>query len=44
MGTIFAPAYATLTMGYFEVDFYNNCELKWEKEYQECILKIKAVS
>ena len=28
MGTIFAPTYATLTMGYFEVHFYNICELK----------------
>ena len=23
MGTIFAPTYAALTMGYFEVHFYN---------------------
>ena len=28
MGTIFAPTYATLTMRYFEVHFYNICELK----------------
>ena len=33
MGTIFAPTYATLTMGYFEVHFYHNCEVKWEKEF-----------
>ena len=39
MGTIFAPTYATLTMGYFEVDFYNTCELKWGKEFQEFILE-----
>ena len=28
MGTTFAPTYATLTMGYFEVRFYNICKLK----------------
>ena len=28
MGTIFAPTYATLTMGYFEFHFYNICKLK----------------
>ena len=38
MGTIFAWTYVTLTMGYFEVHFYNNCELKWGKEFQEFIL------
>ena len=27
MGTIFAPIYATLAMGCFEVHFYNICEL-----------------
>ena len=41
MGTIFAPTYAPLTMEYFEIDFYNICELKGEKEFKECILKIK---
>ena len=39
MGTIFAPTYVTLTMGYFEVRFYNICELKWGKEFQEFILE-----
>ena len=39
MGTIFAPTYATLTMGYLEVHFYNTCELKWGKEFQELILE-----
>ena len=39
MGTIFAPTYATLTMGYFEFYFYNICELKWGKEFQEFILE-----
>ena len=39
MGTIFAPTYATLTMGYFEIHFYNICELKWGKEFQEFILE-----
>ena len=45
MGTIFAPRYATLTMGYFEVHFYNICELKWGKEFQEFTLKkLKSIS
>ena len=39
MGTIFALIYATLTIGYFEVHFYNICELKWGKEFQEFILE-----
>ena len=39
MGTIFAPTYATLTMEYFEFHFYNICELKWGKEFQEFILE-----
>ena len=39
MGTIFAPTYATLTMGYFEVHFYNICGLKWRKEFQAIILE-----
>ena len=37
--TIFAPTYATLTMGYLEVHFYNICELKQGKEFQEFILE-----
>ena len=39
MGTVFAPTYGTLTMGYFEFHFYNICELKWGKEFQEFILE-----
>ena len=39
MDTIFAPIYATLTIGYFEVHFYNIWELKWGKEFQEFILE-----
>ena len=39
MGTIFAPTYVTLTMEYFEFHFYNICELKWGKEFQEFILE-----
>ena len=39
MSTIFAPTYATLTMGYSEVHFYNNYKLKWGKEFQELIFK-----
>ena len=31
VGSIFTPTYATLTMGYFEVHFYNICGLKWGK-------------
>ena len=38
-GTILAPTYATLTMGYFEFHFYNICELGWGKEFQEFILE-----
>ena len=38
--TIFAPTYATLTMGYFEVHFNNIWDLKWGKEFQEFILEI----
>ena len=26
-------------MGYFEVQFYNICELKWGKEFQEFIIQ-----
>ena len=33
MGTIFVPAYATLTMRYFEVRFYTICELKWGRKF-----------
>ena len=39
MGAIFDPTYTTLTMGYFEVHFYNICELKWGKEFQELVLE-----
>ena len=28
-GTDMAPTYATLTMGYHEVKFYNLCEVNW---------------
>ena len=38
-GTIFSPTYATITMWYFEVHFYNIWELKWRKEFQELILE-----
>ena len=37
MGTSFAPTYATLTIGYFEVHI---CKLKWGKEFQEFVEKI----
>ena len=39
MGTIFSITYATLTMGYFEIHFYNIFELKWGKKFQEFILE-----
>ena len=29
MGTIFAPTYATLTMGYLEIKLYETCEIKF---------------
>ena len=31
--------HATSTIGYFGVHFYNICELKWGKEFQEFILE-----
>ena len=34
MGTISAPTYATLTMGYSEVHFYNIREIKWGKNFK----------
>ena len=37
--TIFAPIYVTIAMGYFEVQFYNICEVKWGREFQEFILQ-----
>ena len=39
MGTIFAPTYATLTMGYLEIKFYQICELKWGKDTRDFIYK-----
>ena len=32
VGTIFAPTYANLTMGFFEHTFYNLCRNKFEKD------------
>ena len=40
MGTILAPTYATLAMGYFEVYFYNICKFKWGKEFKNFSQKI----
>ena len=37
--TIFTPTYPILTMGYFDVYFYNIFELKWGKEIKEFILE-----
>lgn len=37
MGTIFAPTYASLTMGYFELKLYNICELKWGTNFSESL-------
>ena len=39
MGTIFAPTYATLTMGFFEEHFYNICQIKWGIEFHNFILE-----
>ena len=33
MGTIFAPTYASLTMGFFEIKLYRICEIKWGNEF-----------
>ena len=32
MGTLFAPTYANLTMGFFELTFYNHCRDKFEED------------
>ena len=42
MGTIFPPTYATSTMGYFEVHFYNIFELKWGNEFQKFIIEYQS--
>ena len=39
MGTIFAPTYATLTMGFLELDFYRICENKWGTDFYQFIIK-----
>ena len=38
--SLFAPTYATLTMGYFEVQLYDICEVKWGSEFKEFLIKI----
>ena len=38
MGTIFAPTYATLTMGYFELKFYRICDINFGIEEGQFIL------
>ena len=39
MGTIFAPTYTTLTMGFLEHDFYRICENKWGADFYQFIVK-----
>ena len=41
MGTIFAPTYATLTMGYFEVHLYGIYEVKLESGFKESSKKLE---
>ena len=37
MGTIFAPTYATLSMGYFEMKLYSVCTSKYAELLAEYI-------
>ena len=37
MGTIFAPTYATLSMGYFEIKLYSVCSFKYGEHLAEYI-------
>ena len=37
MGTILAPAYATLSMGYFEIKLYSACTFKYGEVLAEYI-------
>ena len=37
MGTIFAPNYATLSMGYFEIKLYSLCTFKYGELLAEYI-------
>lgn len=39
MGLIFTQTQKVLTIAYFEVYFYNICELNWEREFQEFFLE-----
>jgi len=39
MGTIFAPTYATLTMGFFEIKLYDLCELNWGPITKQYVIK-----
>ena len=36
-GTIFAPTYATLSMGYFEIKLYSVCFFEYGELLDECI-------
>ena len=37
MGTDMAPTYATLTMGYHELKFYEICQINWGKAFRKYI-------
>ena len=39
MGTIFAPTYASLLMGYFEVYLYDICGVKWGSEFKKFLIE-----
>ena len=39
MGTIFAPTYTTLTMGYSEVQLYHIQEAKWGRGFKEFLIE-----
>ena len=37
MGTDMAPTYATLTMGYYELEFYEICQINWGGAFRKYI-------
>ena len=39
MGTIFAPTYATLSIGYFEITFYRICINEFDEIVGQFVLK-----
>ena len=44
MGTIFSPTYANLTMGFFELTFYDLCRDKFGEDFRNFIFENWKVS